>query len=650
MNNLKSMSEKIDKLIDNFFNTKNLELKFARKLVNKKYAIRGEVILIFIVTIFLNLIFESIRASFGVMFGKSFNIMNVFISFNFIKYFPIYTIAYILATIIYIKFIANIRASFKEIDEGQKGTSRFATREEIDQQYKAVPMRKEEYKGKGGVPIAWGTKVYIQNGKSIPYNVLYIDDSPVNNLIIGTTRSGKGEIFVVSTIDIYSRAGVKPSFVVNDPKGELVAMSKDTLESRGYEVLVLNLVDPLNSMSYNPLELIKQAYKNGNLDEAQLLCKTFTHSIYHDPKAKDAFWQNSAMSLVNALILAVCDECIDNGEEDKITLYTVANMLSELGSDNIKSEDGKSEKNALDEYFKALPKNSVAKMQYATSSFAGGDTRGGIFSTAMAKLQDFTFNKIAKLTSKNSVNLKNIGFDEYFEKTIKVKVIGNTERIPNRLESISSFRRDSFESIGESLSDIGLLDDLNSDVINDFTGLKDVTVSIGTTEKELKETILNGVYAYNEGGFDVTERIKIYFPNTNLKDKLSREGEFEVTVKAPINKPKAVFMVTPDYDKSNHFLTSVFVNQLYYVLAKEASISETGKCDKEVIFLLDEFGNMPPIEGLESIITVCLGRGIRFNLIIQAYSQLEDLYGKNSKTIEGNCGNRATRCYMKSIA
>ena len=224
------------------------------------------------------------------------------------------------------------------------------------------------------------------------------------------------------------------------------------------------------------------------------------------------------------------------------------------------------------------------------------------------------------------------------------------ERIPNRLESISSFRRDSFESIGESLSDIDLLDDSNSKVINDFTGLKDVTVSIGITEKELKETILNGVYAYNEGGFDVTERIKIYFPNTNLKDKLSREGEFEVTVKAPINKPKAVFMVTPDYDKSNHFLTSVFVNQLYYVLAKEASISETGKCDKEVIFLLDEFGNMPPIEGLESIITVCLGRGIRFNLIIQAYSQLEDLYGKNSKTIEGNCGNRATRCYMKSIA
>lgn len=641
MNNLKSMSEKIDKLIDNFFNTKNLELKFARKLVNKKYAIRGEVILIFIVTIFLNLIFESIRASFGVMFGKSFNIMNVFISFNFIKYFPIYTIAYILATIIYIKFIANIRASFKEIDEGQKGTSRFATREEIDQQYKAVPIKEEEYKGKGGVPIAWGKKIYIQNDRKIIKDVMYIDDSPVNNLLLGTTRSGKGETFVVPTIDIYSRAGLKPSFIINDPKGELIAMCKDTLEKRGYDILLLNLVDPLNSMSYNPLELIKQAYKQGDLDEAQSLCKTFTTALYSESNSKEnEFFTVSARALVNALILAVCDECIATGEENKITLYTVAKMLVELGKDDYKDEESGMIKNALDEYFKALPITSVARSQYASSSFASDRSRGNIFATADTKLNNYTMNKIGKLTSKNSINLKDIGFDEYFEKTIKVKVIGNMERIPNRLESISSFRRDSFESIGESLSDIDLLDDSNSKVINDFTGLKDVTVSIGITEKELKETILNGVYAYNEGGFDVTERIKICFENINLKEKLNTECEFEVILKAPKTKPKALFMVTPDYDRSNHFLTSIFVKQLYTVLAKEASISDTGKCDKEVIFLLDEAGNMPPIDDLANIVTVCLGRGIRFNLILQSYNQLKSLYGDADATIIRNCGNQ----------
>ena len=58
--------------------------------------------------------------------------------------------------------------------------------------------------GGGGVPIAWNKEK----------NVIYIDDSPVNNLIIGTTRSGKGETFVVPTIDIYSRATKKPSMII----------------------------------------------------------------------------------------------------------------------------------------------------------------------------------------------------------------------------------------------------------------------------------------------------------------------------------------------------------------------------------------------------------------------------------------------------
>ena len=364
----------------------------------------------------------------------------------------------------------NIRASFKEFDEGQKGSSRFATRAEIDQQYRAVPIKTEFYNGSGGVPIARGYKEYINNGQKIKKEVMYIDDSAVNNLIIGTTRSGKGEMFVVPTIDIYSRASKKASLIINDPKGELIAMSRETLENRGYEVLMLNILEPLNSMSFNPLQLIKEAYKKKNYSEAQLLCNTLTHSLYYNPNAKDPFWENSAKSLVNALILAICDECIKSGEEDKITMYTVANMLSELGGSN-KFVEGK-EVNKLDEYFKKLPKDSVAKSQYATSSFAGGNTRGGIFSMAMSKLQNFTFEEIAKMTSKNSLDLEDIGFSK-----------------------------------------------------------------------------------------------------TNN------------------SKPKAIFMVTPDFDTSNYVLVSIFIRQIYYVLSKQSSLSRTGKCDREVIFLVDEFGN-----------------------------------------------------------
>lgn len=103
------------------------------------------------------------------------------------------------------------------------------------------------------------------------------------------------------------------------------------------------------------------------------------------------------------------------------------------------------------------------------------------------------------------------------------------------------------------------------------------------------------------------------------------EGNEDLFIKSIdyFNKPIAIFMITPDYDSSNHVIASIFVRQLYFILAKGASLSKGGKCHREIIFMLDEFGNMPAIEGMANIITVCLGRNIRFNLIIQAYAQLK---------------------------
>lgn len=520
--------------IEKFFDSKNKEFEFTRKLVNKDFVIKVGIFGAIAIILVLNTFFEVVTKIGGIFSGGDKPSIFGILNFTYMLYgFPIYLFFLVIYFIVFIKLVLKMKTAFNEIEDGQKGTARFATREEIASQYKAVPIKDEPYNGGGGIPIA---RSFIdKNNNIVNYKedkdeeknkkimeelgikeVMYIDDSSVNNLIIGTTRSGKGETFVVPSIDIYSRAEKKASLIVNDPKGELIAMSKETLEERGYEVLLLNLTDPLNSMSYNPLELIIKAYEEKDFGEAQLLCQTLTYSIYADPSAKDAFWQNTAMSLTNALILALCEEYIPKEEKEKITLYNVAKMLSELGI-VYTDEEGK-EKYKIDDYFDNLPKNCCARLQYSTAQFAKESTKASIFVSAMNKLNMFTFDKIAKMTSKNSLNFEDIGF-------------GN-------------------------------------------------------------------------------------------------------------GKPKAIFMVTPDYDKSIHVLASIFVRQVYYVLAKKSTLSESGKCDREVIFLLDEFGNMPPIEGMANIITVCLGRGIRFNLIIQAYNQLKTLYGDDSATIEGNCGNQ----------
>ena len=99
--------------------------------------------------------------------------------------------------------------------------------------------------------------------------------------MIGMTRSGKGETYVFPSIDIYSRAEKKSSMIIVDPKLELVKSSYETLQKRGYEIHILNLTDPRDSMGFNPLQLVIDAYKRKEYAEAELLCSSFCFSIFN---------------------------------------------------------------------------------------------------------------------------------------------------------------------------------------------------------------------------------------------------------------------------------------------------------------------------------------------------------------------------------
>lgn len=133
--------------------------------------------------------------------------------------------------------------------------------------------------------------------------------------MLGITRSGKGEMFVVPCIDLYSRGSEKASMVIIDMKLELVCRSYEALKSRGYEVLVLNIADPSVGIQYNPLDLIVKYYMEGNKSDAELLCNSFAYSIYSGNGGKSSgddnaeFFLNNATSALSALIIAHIDDC-----------------------------------------------------------------------------------------------------------------------------------------------------------------------------------------------------------------------------------------------------------------------------------------------------------------------------------------------------
>ncbi|WP_342472387.1 type IV secretory system conjugative DNA transfer family protein [Metasolibacillus sp. FSL H7-0170] len=419
---------------------------------------------------------------------------------------PFYIGFALLSAIGLIKFVYNIRLSYGNLNQGQHGTSEFEEVKQLKKQYKIIPAAHEEYDGDGGIIIS----ALRETGR--PYRLL-IDSGPVHTMVIGITRSGKGETFVFPMIDVQSRSKNKPSLVINDPKGELAAASYDTLIARGYDVYVFNLLQQYMGMGFDPIKIVVDAWKRGDSSLAQQYANSVAFMLYNDPNAKDPFWNNSAKSLVTAIILAMVEDTLLVGREETVNMYSVANFLSTFGSDT--DDEGE---NALDLFFRERDENNPARMMYATSNFAAGNTRASIFSTAMDKLQIFTLEPNAKLTSYNSLDLTDIGFGD---------------------------------------------------------------------------------------------------------------------------KPVAVFMVTPDFDESNHVLASIFISQMYRTNAEKATLSPSGKMKRQVHALLDEFGNMPTVDGMAGMVTVGAGRGFRFHLIIQAYSQLRGKYGDHdADTIIGNCSNQ----------
>lgn len=100
---------------------------------------------------------------------------------------------------------------------------------------------------------------------------------------------------------------------------------------------------------------------------------------------------------------------------------------------------------------------------------------------------------------------------------------------------------------------------------------------------------------------------------------------------------QAIFIILPDEKSTYYSLASLFVNQSYMQLVKNAD-KRGGRLKRRVNFMLEEFGNFVKIPDFSNKLTVGGGRGIRFNLFIQSMMQLDEKYGKETAgTIKSNC-------------
>lgn len=105
------------------------------------------------------------------------------------------------------------------------------------------------------------------------------------------------------------------------------------------------------------------------------------------------------------------------------------------------------------------------------------------------------------------------------------------------------------------------------------------------------------------------------------------------------DEPTALFLKIPDEKDTRHALAGVFILSIYKALIKKASTREDLSLPRNVYFLLDEFGNMPKIDKFDKMITVGRSRKIWFQMVVQSYAQLGNVYGdKVADIIKSNCG------------
>ncbi len=205
-----------------------------------------------------------------------------------------------------------------------------------------------------------------------------------NILVIGGSGAGKSASFVIP--NAFQMLG---SYIFTDPKGELYDRTAGIFKARGYDVHVINLVDPRVSDGYNPLSHIR-----GTLD-VDTIAKIISNKEGGDKKSSDPFWDQTSEALLKAVMYYI----ILNRPEEEHSLASCL-ALVRLGGEN----DGEDLRNI----FMDLPFDNPARKAFETIRLGSEKTFSNILVSLAAKLEAFDSQEIAAMTSTNTIEFEDL--------------------------------------------------------------------------------------------------------------------------------------------------------------------------------------------------------------------------------------------------
>ena len=200
--------------------------------------------------------------------------------------------------------------------------------------------------------------------------------------------SGSGKSASYSIPNAFQMLG---SYVFTDPKGELYDKTAGYLKQNGYDIKVLNLVNPENSDGYNPLSHIQSEL------DVDVIANTIIKGQKSEGGGNDPYWDDMAEMLLKALIYYL----IAKRPEEEQNLASCSEMVRAANSNG--------GNNMLTELINELPYDHPARMYYKSIEIAPEKTYGSILSSLQSKLGKFDSKEIAEVTSTDTIDFSKIG-------------------------------------------------------------------------------------------------------------------------------------------------------------------------------------------------------------------------------------------------
>lgn len=216
----------------------------------------------------------------------------------------------------------------------------------------------------------------------------------LNVLTCGGSGSGKTRFFAKPNI-----MNANTSYVVLDPKGEILRDTGNLLLHEGYDIKVLDLINMDKSHCYNPF-----VYLRNDNDIQRLVTNLFKNTTPKGAQSQDPFWDQAATMLLLALIFYLHYEAPP--EEQNFPM-----VMEMIRAGDVK-EDDEGYKSTLDLLFERLEMRNpehIALKYYRSYHSGSGKTLKSIQITLISRLEKFNLESLAGITQNDEMELATLG-------------------------------------------------------------------------------------------------------------------------------------------------------------------------------------------------------------------------------------------------